>query len=185
MTIQEFIDARGITMEAIPSTGNPNMQDADKDMAHWLCVFKPLEDSSHSMEIPFSMGPGHKTVTVAAMRAYTGKFYTSQKANVDGWQIGGPMPQLPYGSMTTAWQEAMELCEPTPPTAEMVLDTLAADCSTLEGVRCFEDWADEAGLDQDSRKAEKIYRAIQGHASAVARYLGEGGYRELLECDRL
>lgn len=65
------------------------------------------------------------------------------------------------------------------PTLADVLDCLASDASGYDGC-AFGDWASEYGYDTDSRKAEKIFRAIKRQAEQLKRTLGEEAYKELL-----
>lgn len=71
------------------------------------------------------------------------------------------------------------------PTAEDVLDCLASDASGFDNASSFEDWCAEYGLDSDSRKAEKTYRAIEFQRRDLVNLLGGDAYRALLECERL
>ena len=75
--------------------------------------------------------------------------------------------------------------KPTPPELDSVLDCLAGDASGYDNSRDFEDWCSEYGYDTDSRKAEKTYRAIGEQAKKLRHLLGEDGYRELLDAERL
>jgi hypothetical protein len=61
-----------------------------------------------------------------------------------------------------------------------VLDCLASDASGLENAQDFEDWCAEYGYDTDSRKAERIYKAIQRQAESLKRLLGDSAYETLL-----
>lgn len=66
-----------------------------------------------------------------------------------------------------------------PKTAD-VLNCIASDAAGYENAQSFEDWASEYGYDTDSRKAEKIYRAVKRQAEQIKRTIGEDAYQELL-----
>jgi hypothetical protein len=66
------------------------------------------------------------------------------------------------------------------PKLDSVLDCLASDASGVDNARDFEDWASEYGYDEDSRRAEKIYKATVRQSAKLARLLSETGYRQLL-----
>jgi hypothetical protein len=77
-----------------------------------------------------------------------------------------------YFSTGKGWNRTPELAD--------VLDCIASDASSYENAQSFEDWASEFGYDTDSRKAEKMYRAIKRQAEQLKRMLGEEAYQELL-----
>jgi hypothetical protein len=66
------------------------------------------------------------------------------------------------------------------PKADEVLNCIASDSASIENARSFEDWAGELGYDEDSRKAEKVYKACQAQAEKAKALLGEVAYGELL-----
>jgi hypothetical protein len=61
-----------------------------------------------------------------------------------------------------------------------VLDCLASDASSYDNAQGFEDWAADFGLDPDSRKAERTYKAVQVSAAKLKRFLGDEAYETLL-----
>lgn len=67
-----------------------------------------------------------------------------------------------------------------PPTGEDVLDCLASDASTYDNAQGFEDWANEYGYDTDSRKAEKIFKAVEKQSIKLAQFLPTDAYQNLL-----
>jgi hypothetical protein len=71
-----------------------------------------------------------------------------------------------------------------PETAD-VLDCLASDARTLESSRSFEEWALDLGYDEDSRKAERTYRAVKKQSARLRKLLGESAYKALLNADSL
>ena len=72
------------------------------------------------------------------------------------------------------------------PTPEGVLDCLANEVAGYENSKNFEEWASGYGYDLDSRKAEKIYKAIAKQSKKLKKFLGDVLYNELLwEIERL
>ena len=69
------------------------------------------------------------------------------------------------------------------PDAARVLDCILSDASSYESARTFEEWAADLGFDPDSRRAERIYRAVQKQTENVQHLLGEH-YRMFLEAER-
>ncbi len=65
------------------------------------------------------------------------------------------------------------------PRAKDVLDCLASDASSVDQ-EVFEEWARNMGYDEDSRKAEKVYRACEHGAKRLKKFLGEELYETLL-----
>ena len=60
----------------------------------------------------------------------------------------------------------------SPPTAEDVLDCLASDAVGVCDARSFEEWASDYGYEEDSRKAEKTFRAAEKQTAKLRRFLG-------------
>lgn len=63
-----------------------------------------------------------------------------------------------------------------------VLHCLAADAAGLDSAGgCFEEWAADYGYDPDSRKAERIFRAVTRQTAKLRKLLGEETYETLLQ----
>jgi len=62
-----------------------------------------------------------------------------------------------------------------------ILYCLAMDAD-VENQGSFEEWASNYGYDEDSRKAEKIYRACKEQTDDLKRVLGAELFDKLLEC---
>jgi hypothetical protein len=77
---------------------------------------------------------------------------------------------LAYGSRRMTVYFSQGSAHTAPPTAEDVLDCLAADFITDSG-DSFESWCAELGYDTDSRTAERTYRAQKRQAAKLARFL--------------
>lgn len=60
----------------------------------------------------------------------------------------------------------------TAPSAADVLASVVSDAAGVEE-RTFEEWADDFGIDTDSRRGEKIYNACKALAPEVRAFLGE------------
>lgn len=67
-----------------------------------------------------------------------------------------------------------------PPSVADVLDAVASDAAGFENARLFEDWAPEYGYDPDSRKAERVFRAVERQSVKLQRFLGDEEYQRLL-----
>lgn len=74
-------------------------------------------------------------------------------------------------TITTPWRQGLALTDP--PTAEDVLASMMLDASSYENARDFSDWASDFGYDEDSRKAENIYKACGVIARKLRQFLGE------------
>jgi hypothetical protein len=70
------------------------------------------------------------------------------------------------------------------PEASDVLECLASDAAGIENARSFEDWASEYGYDEDSRTAERIYKACERAATKLHRFLGDAYDVLLWEVER-
>ena len=66
------------------------------------------------------------------------------------------------------------------PDAKEVLGCLAYDSASVENAQSFEDWAAELGYDEDSRKAERIFRGCERQAEKLKTFLGDELYETLL-----
>ena len=55
-TIQSIIERRAITMRALPTNSNPNMDTDGRVMDHWACRLR--NDAGAEMRVTFSMGTG-------------------------------------------------------------------------------------------------------------------------------
>lgn len=84
------------------------------------------------------------------------------------------MPTPPYRRGTVAYAQWEASGEPQAPSPASVLHALCAD-STAGGMS-FAEWCGEYGLDEDSRKAERLYFECQSTDHKLRRVLG----RELM-----
>jgi hypothetical protein len=66
------------------------------------------------------------------------------------------------------------------PKLKEVLDCIVSDAVSVENSNSLEDWARDLGYDEDSRKAEKIFKTCLRGAKKLRRLLGTETYKELL-----
>lgn len=67
------------------------------------------------------------------------------------------------------------------PKLESVLESLSMDISSARD--SFQDFCDNCGYDQDSRKAESIYNACKAIAKDLEAVIGRQGIEDLLEVE--
>lgn len=176
MTIQEFIEKNGISLDFQKVPKNPNMKDSD-NMNHFYIT---LKRGDASMFTYYSMGVGH--------------IIDRRKPDPDGLMFNGKryrQVSTPFGMKATspegilnqmnnrdggAWQRYYF----AHPDAESVLDCLASDAATVENARRFEEWAEELGYDPDSREAEKTFDVCVDAAKQLEDFLGRDAYNTLL-----
>lgn len=61
-----------------------------------------------------------------------------------------------------------------------VLDSLASEFAGVDNSRDFADWCSEYGYSDDSRKAERIYRAIIKQRYSLERVIGDDAVQALM-----
>ena len=66
------------------------------------------------------------------------------------------------------------------PKADEVLDCLASDASMVNNADSFEDFARDLGYSEDSRQAERIYKACLHQSARLQTFLGSELYEQLL-----
>lgn len=69
-----------------------------------------------------------------------------------------------------------------PPEVVEVLECLHSDAHIADNCPTFEDFCSELGYDEDSRKAERTYKALRDQTAEVQAWLG-GLYDEFLDCE--
>src|SRR5262249_20748491 len=74
-------------------------------------------------------------------------------------------------SMTVPWKQGLGITDD--PDVERVMESLLSDAATVENARSVEDWGEELGYDTDSRKAEKIFRAVESQTNRLSNLLGD------------
>lgn len=105
-------------------------------------------------------------VTASAVWAESNPHMDDMPAGSSHWRV-----TLRYRGrrLTVPFSQGPAICED--PSAESVLSCLLSDASSAD--QDFEHWADDLGFDQDSRKAERIYRVVQAQTAKLRRFLGE------------
>ena len=180
MEMTKFIEAHKIEMESvsIPSRSDKD-DDWHKDAFHFTCT---ITANGKSVTVNYSVGSGiidrfiGDDLKSSSFRGVNGFMSRAQyKAAIAPWG-----KKLAY-DVENAKSIRQKYGPKYKPSVADVLDSLASDAGCAENVRCFEDFADELGYDQDSRKAEAIYHACQKIAADLSKMLGETNYRELLE----
>jgi hypothetical protein len=108
---------------------------------------------------------------------------TEQSSDGSWWNHNAYKLRLSYDgrTMTVPWKAGFGITGP--PTADDVMESLALDAAGFDNTRSFEDWADDYGYDTDSRKAERIYKAVQTQSDKLARFLGDDYSRALEQYD--
>ncbi len=166
-TIQEFITDHSLTMTAEPVKENPNMTgDMVKGSRHFAVT---IQGAGGALQTFYSVGSGIvdqwigdpdrkmvKTAWVSGMGTF------DNKTNRKSFRASGPTLWADDFRQAVAPMYRPELAD--------VLDCLASDASSVEGVRNFEDWAGDIGYDPDSRSGEATYKIIERQAKDL-RYI--------------
>ncbi|WP_100513960.1 hypothetical protein [Mycobacteroides abscessus] len=75
-------------------------------------------------------------------------------------------------SMTTPWGQGLAFTSAPTERVDYIADSLISDTWSYQQARDFEDWANEFGLDTDSRKAEAMYKAVGDMVNDVVAFFG-------------
>lgn len=111
---------------------------------------------------------------------------TNPHMDSDGWQATHYKVTLRRTDPATGKRRQLTtyfsqgLAHTSPPKAHSVLSCLAMDAASVSNGESFDDWAGNLGYDPDSRKAERIYLAIQQQSSALQQFLGDEAYEQAL-----
>jgi hypothetical protein len=92
----------------------------------------------------------------------------------DGWEHNSyrlTLSRPDFGYMRLTWRQGLAI--QTPPDAATVLDCIASDAAGFVNAGTFEEWTRDYGYDSDSRRAEKIYRAVERQTTSLRRVLGD------------
>lgn len=171
-TLTGFIKANGIAISAEPTSHNPNIPDMPKGSGHYNVM---LTTSRGGVRLTFSVGPGI----------------------LESWVRKRPAAKLPlrvldalrawkrYAPRTVYYVEAQERVmkwarEAYRPDLESVLDCMASDGALVNNVHSFEEWANELGYDEDSRKAETIYKVVIAQTAELRGILTLEAFNTLL-----
>jgi hypothetical protein len=169
MTIQQFVERHGITIEYKPTDRNPVMDDDEwsKEAAHWRVT---LKCGDRSMSLVYSKGSG--------LRVWHRRYGGSDYGRPEG-AIPGQKARLPWNPSTYDKRAFMAWTDPEPPTVAEVLDNLASGASSAD--QSFEDWCSDFGYDTDSRKAERTYSAVREQTFSLRKLLGHRDFEALLQ----
>ena len=101
----------------------------------------------------------------------------------DVWQPGARGPTAPRvvrlrRTLTTYFSMGPAHCKE--PTTEDLLDCLASDACTIENAPTFEEFARDLGYDEDSRKAERIFKVCQKQTEKLRQFLGDDTFALLV-----
>lgn len=179
-TLASLVARLGITLTAVPTDRNECME-GSANMAHWLVT---LHRERHgAIALTFSMGAAHRQWNTAKLRHYHG---TYTRAEIGKFSPGFGDRGLGGAPESIALRQLREECsDPTPPTVESVLDCLASDASSYDNARNFDEWAEEFGMDTDSRKAERSYKVVADQAKALRHFMGAEYNALLYQTERL
>lgn len=117
-------------------------------------------------------------ITAHAISATVAAADRNPNMDTDGWAANHWLVTLRRGRQRLAVPYSTGAALDTPDAAH-VLDTLASDASGAD--LTFEDWADEFGVDQDSRKGHRTYQTVVRQTARLRRFLGDDLYRVLLD----
>ena len=117
----------------------------------------------------------HHTITLTATR--TDRNPDMSDFDGDHWRVGLKRPRKQMSLFfSKGYGHGGEA-----PTAEEVLECLRSDACTDGDT--FEDFCACYGYDSDSRKAEKIYKAVHRQTDKLRRFLGADLFTELLQTE--
>lgn len=91
---------------------------------------------------------------------------TDMPAGSAHWRI---TLRRPGRQMTVPFSQGPALC--SEPREAGVLSCLLSDASSAD--QDFTSWCADLGFDEDSRKAERIYRVVQQQTAKLRRFLGD------------
>jgi len=106
--------------------------------------------------------------------------YADSNPNMDGKHMNHFKVTLKNGKkqFTLYYSQGFRICGD--PTAESVLSCLHSDQSCVD--MDFDDFCAEMGYDSDSRKAEKIYKAVISQSKKLEQFMGDL-LDEFMDCE--
>lgn len=69
------------------------------------------------------------------------------------------------------------------PTLDEVMEALVTDARTVQDASTFEEWANDLGYDEDSRKAERIFKACRKVERDLRAFLGDEEFERVMDLD--
>lgn len=175
MTPQEAIDKLGlaVTAQFVPFSKSRNAKEAKSasDLSlNWRVTIG--RNGQPFMETDYMQGIGHAPAYKASVRALG---HANSLLRFEALQYEAEKGRIaPRGNLMIGGKPLDE------PSAVDVLYSLSMDAGALD-YPSFEDWAPDFGYSEDSREAEKIYRACLEIALKLRNAIGEAGLEQLRE----
>lgn len=177
--IEQALDDLKLTIEArfVPKSQSRNASDKHMGLNWRVSV---MHDGRKIFETDYSAGiahcPAFKQSFGRGMEAWRAaavewECETGQKADLRRWERAGARKVSEALLGTGA---------PILPDRRDVFYSLAMDASVIDHPN-FESWAGDYGYDEDSRKAEAVYRQCLEHALSLRAAIGESGLEKLRE----
>ena len=114
-------------------------------------------------------------ITATAVRHYDNPWMSDATDGMHHWRVtlkcGRKRLTVPFSQGSAHTKE---------PIAADVLDCMASDAAGYENARSFEEWCSEYGYDEDSRRAEKTYKAVEQSSAKLSKFLGQEQYEQLV-----
>ena len=165
---KQIIDGLGVTYTA---TFQPKPQAGEKHpQLHWLIT---LSKGKQTLSVPYSQGIGH--VVGYKHRAIRTLYDEEQHRQFVKTCETGKL----YKSAYSAGCDLHSGTQPAPKLEE-VLYCLVSDASVLDH-SSYEEWAQELGYDEDSRKGEATYRECLKQSLGLRKLIGEKAIEALRE----
>lgn len=156
MTVDQIIEGLGLTLTCKYNTNV--VQDPKNPQLNWICT---LSRGKRSFDVPYHQGSGHikglpetkdtylkkETIRIICETGYMHKL-------IENWQ----RPIIRKTRVAEPLLKDVLYC--------LCLDAQVLNCAT------FEEWANEYGYDQDSRKAEGIYRECIAQSLKLSNLIG-------------
>ena len=174
ITLERFIKENGITGE-FKHDGLKTDHEKDSQgqkQAYTMDAWQvTLTRAGQSMHTSYRTGLGHRIPNWGKIAHDRGFWPNKQE-----------MEQMKQKAMMSRNGDKwlIDYCDHKTPELANLLDSLASDASCYDNARNFEDFCSDLGYDEDSRKAEAIYRACGELAKELKYFLGAELYQTLL-----
>ena len=177
-TFSEFANDHGIVAKY--SNPRPEVRDGWPCVAFEVILSLPPDTRPAMDPVTFRLGVGHvKWSHKSAARARL----TVDEEHALTTKESKPGAVLKDKELEARTAAKLALAQGVKPAVEDVLLCLALDGRPYWDAQEFEEWAEELGLDTDSRKAEATYRECVKNGRKLKRWLGDRLLSELLECE--
>jgi hypothetical protein len=170
--IESFMDSHSITVESVFVPFSQSRNKGDWQSLNWRVTLKVKGREVMTTDYSAGIGhaPSHKATKAPARYSGSLRFW---KAEAVAFEIENGFAAIPKWSGIRADKK-----RPIAPEACDVLYSLASEAGVLN-CSGFEDWASDMGYDDDSRKAEKIYKECIETALKLRAALGDDGLSAL------